>query len=340
MIEAGLKDLATGSIASYCSVSPEQVGSLSVEAIHDADRRIYRLVPSLPGSAFVLKVRGASAEKPDDLSENASIVEYERIKAAYAIVRKSSGAITMPVPVAVYPGYQAILTTWCGGQELRRSYYRQAWRWPAASAELRTCFRKCGEWLGRFHDLSRRTVATVPAMENRLRHLDRMIDEIGSSGRGRLGPAKLEHLRTVIRTGLTRPEHTLFGRLHGNYTLRNILVSDAGAVPVDFEDSREDTIFMDTGQLVADVLLSSYRLYIMPGFRQRLAREFIAAYGRHVPIDVEQVGSFALYHVLAAYYEILTREERRKRPSLLASHQARIFEGLLTRPAQVVEKYI
>src|SRR5690606_22708484 len=215
-------------------------------------------------------------------------------------------------------------TTRCDGKQLRRLYYRRAWRWPTALGELRISSRKCGEWLGRFHNGSRRAVETALAMENRLRHLDRMISEIDASGSGSLAPADLERLQAIIRRGVCEPERTWFGRVHGNYTLRNILVSNAGVVPVDFEDSREEAIQMDTGQFIADILLSAYRPYIRDSLRQSLTAEFVSSYTQHVPVDVGQVKCFALYHVLAAYYEILARKTRQGRPSLLALHQERV----------------
>lgn len=339
MIDAGLKEWAIRSIADHCKVSPEQVGHLSVEQIHSADRRIYRLVPSLVDRAFVLKVRSNAAQKEADLDEHAAELEYQRLEEAYAIARNCGGTISMPVPVAIDPGRQAILTTWCSGKELRRLYYRVAWRWPAALSRLQGPFRQCGDWLGTFHNGSRRTVATAWAMEHRLRHLDRMITEIITSGHHSLSSIALERLRTIIGDGLTRSAETCFGRLHGNFTLRNILVSDGGVSPVDFEDSRDDALCMDAGQLVADLMLSAYRPYIRSGLRCRLARVFMAAYRQHVSVDIGQVRSFALYHVLAAYYEILARTAQQGKLSMLSAHQVRVFGSLLSRPAQAVELY-
>src|SRR5690606_23663607 len=115
----------------------------------------------------------------------------------------------------------------------------------------------------RFHNASRQRASDEEAMRTRLDHVDRMLDFISGSPRNLLAAPDLARVRQTIASLLTGTSGAAFGLLHGNFSLRNILVSSAGVSPVDFEDSREGTTDMDTGQFVADLVLSAYR----PGMR-------------------------------------------------------------------------
>jgi Ser/Thr protein kinase RdoA (MazF antagonist) len=335
-MDAGLKVLVCRSIAEYCSVSPDSIVNLAVEKVYDADRQIFRLTPERRTERFALKLRGPRVSKQTDANDGATADEFARVQTAYAAVRQAGGTIQMPVPVGLFPEYRAILTTWCDGRGLRRSYYANAWRWPLSSDELRSQFRLSGAWLGEFHNASRYTADSTDVFATRLRHVERMIGEISASPRNALTIACLGRVYAAIRERLLASEEVELGLLHGNFTLRNILVSPHAAAPVDFEDSREDAISMDTGQLIADIILSAYRPLTRESARREVAAEFVRAYGEHVPLDYDRVAAYAIYHILAAYYEVTSRVDRNRVSSMVAARQTRVFADMLSDPDSAV----
>jgi hypothetical protein len=336
-MDSGLMELVRESIASYCNVSVNQLENLRVEKVYDADRQIFRLTPEVGPEIFALKIRGPSAEKQADLDDCATENEYKKIERAYSVVEKAGGGIDMPAPVGFFSSHRAILTTWCDGRELRSLFYRNAWRWPFSAGELRNQFRHCGVWLGQFHNVSRHFVSSAESTQNRLNHLERMLGEVSHSPRNLLSANDLLCLGAVIRDRLLMSDCTEYGLLHGNFTLRNILVSQNRAVPVDFEDSREDSIYMDVGQFLADTMLSAYRPFTWVIARRSVTAAFIGAYGKYVPVDAEQIKGYVSYHLLATYYEVVGRNVHDRKGLLIASHQAKVFAKMLCEP---VEKWL
>lgn len=328
-MDPGLRDLVCRSIADFCDLPQPDAGSLLAEPVYEADRQIYR-VQLMPGSrSFALKVRGGAAQKEADLSDQATADEYRKMKAAWSVAAQAPDVPAMPVPVAFFADHRAILTTWCEGVELRRRYYRRAWSWPVFAGGLRSHFRSCGSWLGRFHAASGKTGPSANAIDNRLRHVERILDQVARSPRNLLGASQLETVRREIAARLQASDEIETGLLHGNFTLRNLLVSDTGAVPVDFEDSRTDAVHMDTGQFVADVLSSAYRPLIRAHPRHQLIDEFLAGYADRGALDKERVSGFALYHVLATYYEVLGRSPNGAIGHVLAGRQLAVYSRML-----------
>jgi Ser/Thr protein kinase RdoA (MazF antagonist) len=335
-MDASLRRLVCEAIETFCNLSHGAAEPLSIHKAYDADRQIYRLVAGSGAGTFALKVRGAEVIKQSDLSDDAAEAEFRQLEKAHATAAKSGIAASMPVPVALFRDYRAILTTWCEGRQLRRIYYANAWRWPLAAAELRSHFRHCGTWLGLFHNASRASCNAEELSGPRMGHVSRMLDQIPASPRNRLSLRELDAIRSAIRGGLDASARVERGLLHGNFTLRNILVSTHGIAPVDFEDSREDAVALDTGQFVADVILSGYRPFMWSAARRLVATEFLAAYREYVPLAPDHVGACVLYHMLAAYYEVVLRNAGSQSATLMANHQARAFAHMLRQPAQTV----
>lgn len=335
-MDPGLRALVSRSIADFCNSSQRDASCLLAEPVYAADRRIYR-VQLTPGNRyFALKVRGGAVHKESDLADQATADEYRKMEAAWSMAARAPDVPAMPVPVAFFADHRAILTTWCEGVELRRRYYRRVWSWPVFAEQLRAYFRSCGAWLGRFHAASRKIEAPGSTVDNRLRHVDRILDQVARSPRNLLGSDQMETIRREIAARLRASGEISTGLLHGNFTLRNLLVSPAGAVPVDFEDSRTDAVHMDTGQFVADVLLSAYRPLIRQHPRRQLIGEFLDGYADHGELDEERISGFALYHVLATYYEVLGRVPSGAVGRMLARRQlavySRILESMVRQP--------
>lgn len=340
MIDPQLEDLVRRNIARFDEVPVSRIGKLLAEQVYSADRKIYRISVEHRAAVYALKVRGVTGQKQSDLSNDATDDEYRRMERAYSLAARAGLATAMPIPLACFTEHRAILTTWCSGSELRRKYYRQAWRWPLFRSTLPANFRDSGTWLGRFHAASKAVGVSGDVIENRLNHVDRMLDEISRSPGNRLSRKRLDVLRDDLSARLAPSRKIETGYLHGNFTLRNILVSPAGAVLVDFEDSREDAIHMDTGQIIADVLLSAYRPFIRSGVRRRLIADFLSAYGEVGTLDPGRIRGFAAYHILATYYETLGRDVRGAKEKILAARQALTFSRLLSSLSREVDRHV
>ena len=332
-MDSRLQERVRRHIAAYCGVVPDRLGPLDVRLLHDADRQVYRLQPAASPIAFVLKTRSRGrALKEGDLDEHATDAEYDRLSEAWSAATRAEGTVTMPVPVASFPEHRAMLTTWCEGTELRRVYYAEAWKWPLSRRRLNGLFASCGDWLGRFHNATRRRKNAAWAAERRMYHVNRMIRQLADHPQNRLRENRLAELAESIRAGLLVSPDLDVALLHGNYTLRNVLVGANGAAAVDFEDTRTDAAALDAGQLVADIALSAYRPFIREGTRRELAASFLRAYGRHMTLEPERLQACALYHLLSAYYEVTLRTRRNLGSSLLAARQLDVFSRLLRRP--------
>lgn len=331
-MDAKLLGLVQESIARFVGSPVGTIGKLSTQKIYDADRSIFRVRAENCPTIFALKVRKVQAEKEGDLSDSASESEFRKIEAAFAVIRNTSFAADMPVPVELYPDHRAILTTWCPGTELRRLFYRGAKPWSKPSEDLVSHFDCCGKWLAAFHDGSRRDTALAETTEVRLRHLDRMLAQLADNPRNRLGDPRLEKVKVFIGQSLLNCDRVDVGLVHGNFTLRNILCSSGRAVPVDFEDGRRDAISMDVGQFVADVALSAYRPRIGSSACTGAIAAFLAAYRAHVPISQERLEGSFLYHILATYYEVVGRNPSAIPARLISSRQRTVYSQMLSAP--------
>lgn len=286
--------------------------------------------------AFALKVRKERGVKEGDQAASAAESEFRKIEAAFTILRGTSIAADMPVPVALYADHKAMLTTWCEGVELRRLFYRGAWRWPVRSDDLRACFRHCGSWLGAFHDGSRTGADASQTSIRRLGHVDRMLAQIADNSSD-LGDNDLDRVRSVIAASISSSDRIDVGLLHGNFTLRNILCTPDRAIPVDFEDSRQDAISMDVGQFVADIALSAYRPGIGAAARKGAITAFLGGYRGFLQVSRERLAGMLLYHVLATYYEVVGRNVSGPAARLVSMRQLSVYAQMLRAPEATCE---
>lgn len=335
-----LLNLAQQSIARFVGRSVDRLGALATSKVYDEDRSIFLLRADNCATAFALKVRKVQAVKEGDRSDAATASEFGKIEAAFAIIKDTSVAADMPVPVALFGEHRAMLTTWCPGTELRRLFYRGALPWPMRSTDLLTSFRHCGRWLAAFHRGSRTRTDTTNTSRSRLQHVDRMIAQIADNPRNRLGQHELEGVKSVISHSLLGCSGTDVGLLHGNFTLRNVLYSPGRAIPVDFEDSRRDALSMDVGQFIADIALSAYRPLISERARKSAVAEFLGAYAEGSAVAKEQISGSLLYHILATYYEIVGRNTSGLAAQLVSTRQRYVYAKMLSEPEQICENLL
>lgn len=334
-MDSQLADLALEAIARFDGIPVDRLGSLSATKVYDADRSIFLLRAENCSTSFALKVRTAQGVKEGDLADSATESEFRKIEAAFAILRTTSVAADMPVPVALFAEHRALLTTWCDGTELRHLFYSGAWRWPIGDEDMRAHFRRCGTWLGAFHDGSRTDADASETSRIRLCHVDRMLAQLSDNSGNKLSDSALDNIRSAIHDSLFARDRVDVGLLHGNFTLRNILCVSGRAIPVDFEDSRQDAIAMDVGQFVADIALSSYRPAIGATARKEVVKAFLDGYRERLPTSRERLTGTFLYHVLATYYEIVGRKESGLVGRLVSVRQLSVYSKMLSAPERV-----
>ena len=324
-----------GCIAEHLSLTAIASDDVSFEKVYDADRSILRVLHFGTGSKYALKIRGSRTVKQEDRDLDASRNEFDLLKFAYAIAADSG--LSMPEPLGLYPEHSALLTTWCPGFELRRVFHRQLGRSP--NTRLLRHFENCGSWLGRFHHASCAPGSALEVANNRLANLNRMLDQVYENPRSRLPESTGNALRDYIEVGLDMKNGALTGRIHGNFTLRNVLVDEQRASPVDFEDSRNDAAAMDAGQFIADIALSAYR----PGrrsVRTAAAAAFLQGYASETDFSQNELRAYFCYHVVTAYYELLTRDNSGVLPRAVAWRQNRVYAAMLERHAETAALYV
>ncbi len=336
-MDGKLLNLAQESIAQFLATPIDRLGAFRALKVYDADRSIFLLRAENCSTAFALKVRKEQCVKEGDLSDSATESEFRKIEAAFAIIRNTSVAADMPVPVALFAEHRAMLTSWCPGTELRRLFYRRAWTWRMRSADLCAHFGRCGTWLAAFHNGSCRNSDAAETSRVRLRHVDRMVAQIADNPGNRLGDHELERVRSVISDSLLGCNRVDVGLLHGNFTLRNILCTPGRAIPVDFEDSRPDATSMDVGQFIADIALAAYRPTIGESALKGSAAAFLSAYRERLPISQERLSGSFLYHVLATYYEVINRDASALVAQILSTRQRYVYSQMLAAPERTCE---
>jgi len=309
----------------------ESRGDLKPIPIYTSDRTVYKIESSRSNESYALKVRPERAVKDEDKDDNASDREFRLLAEIRDRIDAVGLQIEYPKPIRCFPKQRAILTKWCDGQQLKQAFYNDIWRSPKRAPHLLTHFRNCGKWLGEFHSAMGTDHVAASFVETRLMHVERMIDEVRLSRSNLLSDEDLSLVHAKISGWLASPESARTGRIHGNFTLRNVLVSENGVAPVDFEDSRHDILLCDTGQLIADILAAAYRPFSRADLRLALIASFASGYECVQSIDRSVLSGFTLYHMLATYYEVVTRQTQNQITGLISSYQARTFAPILQR---------
>jgi tRNA A-37 threonylcarbamoyl transferase component Bud32 len=330
-MDATLWNLVQEYLAEYLGLASGNAAGLRTAEVYSSDRLIYKIESVDTGDAFALKVRPEKPLKAEDADADAAQREYRLLCTIREKIESASLPIDYPAPVHYFPDQRAILTRWCNGQELRRAFYRDIWRSPGSVPNLVRQFRDCGQWLAQFHRASSDKGEVTSFVAQRMMHADRMIAEIEANGRNTLPRHEIASIRNTIDALLHESKSSATGRIHGNFTLRNVLVSNRGAAPVDFEDSRFDILHCDTGQMIADIAVSAYRPLSRAELRRELTASFITGYQEFFDFEPDLVKGFALYHLLATYYESVSRRVASPFQRLVCRLQARSYARILRR---------
>jgi hypothetical protein len=204
------------------------------------------------------------------------------------------------------PQYPAIVMELLDEPSLRASLLGRA-RTRLAPPDLESTFANAGAWLQVFHALPAAT--SLGAVHGRrtdfLCFVERVTDFLSRHTRNRVFLSRvLETMSAAARAAL--PEVLPLGLCHGDYAMRNILVSDGGRVTVlDTRALFRTSIYRDVGCFLANLRCSHVPLIcqgavVQAGRIERYRAAFLHGY----------FGEAAVPHEAVRLYEVLSLLER------------------------------
>ena len=201
-------------------------------------------------------------------------------------------------------GTALLILTGCDGEDFSKYLNRVALSWPIHRTRIMHRFRLAGKWLADFHRPSALPDLSGQPLELRRTHLVRMLKAVAAKAGGKVpGDAVLARFDSLVSDLASVP----VALLHGNFALRNLLVSDQSVSAVDFEDSRRDCTYYDLGQLVAEVLVRGFFPTFTKSMIEDCRQNLIRGYAETTPIRNDVLEAFTGYHLIAFYYEHLHR---------------------------------
>jgi thiamine kinase-like enzyme len=300
---------------------PHENSSFSFEEIYSDDRTVFKITVHDDDRFYILKVRGENAIKEEDFTSDGVTKEFNQLKSAYDSFIQSPNNLHISKPLEIFKEENAMLMEGCHGQNFKDYYLRRIAIWPLFNGQLYKRLELCGNWLSTFHKNSSVSNKCADMKENRFHHLDRMLTAIEP----RFSELSINLDTQVIKKHYSylTPIHTPtnIGLLHGNYSFRNILITDDNIAAIDFEDSRTDCISYDIGQFISEIIIKGDFPLITNKLIHSQIREFLHAYNNNFPINAHEVSAYIGYHLVANLYEILSRKNANLPIRLIQRHR-------------------
>ena len=300
---------------------------LKFNKIYEKDRDIYKIENNINDNCEILKVRGEKAVKNEDFDSDATEDEYLRLRDAYEIVKDFPVGYSMSKPLDIFKEHKALLISGCRGKNLKGYYLRILPVLPIYYFGLNKRIERCGIWLAHFHKRSKKVGKYEKYIKNREKHLRRMVDGIKNSG---FVIESMKYKQIFYKIKETRKESCI-GLIHGNYTYRNIMVSDNEINLIDFEDSRYECIYYDVGQFVSEIISMAIYLNFLPEFIVRyfikkIKEIFIRSYESINELDYDEVASYCAYHLIHHIYEYSSRSNLKWHKKLIVNYRKKYFK--------------
>ena len=279
----------------YSTYTIDPLDEPSIHCIYSDDREIYRI--TIGNKSFIYKTAGSSKKSFDEFE-----IEYFILKNIWSSV---SVKPNMPEPLLLLKG-RGFLMTECSGEVMKELYYRSISPFNS-KAKLKTAIEMSAIWLSDFHCVETKDDDYHAYYINRLTHLKRMIEVIESFNVNVSLTEKFAEI-TKMFIDTESSKAGFICRLHGNFSLRNILAGTDSVSLIDFEDSKIDTIYYDLGMFISELLNKSIYIFNMP-LNKRLIKIFIKEYSKSKLIDNQLLRVYVLYHLVWSYYEVVQRKK-------------------------------
>ena len=302
MLDQEIKDWIAASASSSPSIGRVNPEDLRFTLIHAADRSVYRI--DLPDSErfLVLKIWKTDS-LGNQLKKTSSSIsgEFEKTQLAFqtwSAEYEDSSSITEPL--AVSEERSALLLTGCPGDDFSKYLNKRLLIWPVARSAISRRFTGAGNWLGRFHAASQHMENTVEFLDIRRSHLVRMLGDLYDVAEG----SSLENkVLAKFDRRVSELDALPVALIHGNYALRNLLVTDSTVSAIDFEESRQECSLYDVGQFFAEILVRGFVPTLSRRSIDQSISDFLAGYSEKLEVDTSLLDAYVGYHLVAFYHE-------------------------------------
>lgn len=255
------------------------------------DSEVYEVAGG-EGAELVLKLHRPS------WAEDASAVcagerharnEYEALCFLSGGSSPGAPALAVPRPISLNPDHAALLMEKCAGEKLTR-VMRWTWLRPGARARLPHLFRSCGQWLSKFHEVTRQPGDVRPVLERVEREFFADLKACRVLGLDpNLAAAAAQHFDEG-KSSAFAAQTGLVGR-HCDFAPYNILVDESRVTVIDFEGFQQGLPFDDLCYFLSMVKATpSY--HIGRASLGHLCSEFLHGYQQHGPLDRDSLRFF------------------------------------------------
>lgn len=307
MLDQETRDWIAATASSSSSIGRIGPDDLRCTLIHAADRSVYRIDLPDPERFLVLKIWKTDS-LGNQLKKTSSSIrdEFEKTQLAFqtwSAEYEDNSSITEPL--AVSEERSALLLTGCPGDDFSKYLNKRLLIWPIARSAISRRFTGAGNWLGRFHAASQRIESDVDYLDIRRSHLVRMLGDLQEVATGSSLEKKVlvKFDRRVDKLGALP-----VALIHGNYALRNLLVSDSTVSAIDFEESRRECSLYDVGQFLAEILVRGFVPTLSRRLIEQSVSDFLAGYSERLEIDTNLLDAYVGYHLVAFYFEHASRQ--------------------------------
>ncbi len=306
-----------------------QSASLSYRIIYDDDRRIYKIKVAQHSDFFVLKVRGLKVVKQQDHDIDDLIKEFELLKCAWTSAKKLPNSFGMSKPIKLWKDEKAMLLSGCQGSNFNDWFNQHIFKWAFSSGELTSSLKRCGQWLGHYHQLASKIEPLDGQFSNRSKNLKRMIEFLKANQRHKLSIDRLSRLEKMILELFSLENEGAIAQVHGNFAFRNILHNQEQINLVDFEDAHREHVAFDTGQFLAEIYFKSQ----FPWLRHKkkaMANAFMNGYQAVFPNQAPICNAYFGYHLIVHLYEHCSRKSPKGLSGFVLGYRIGYLSKLLT----------
>lgn len=259
-------------------LSPPQSGSRKCD--------IYIVTNTSAAQKLALKVY-----REDAVSEQAPGLQFRALDR----LQKAEPRIAAPAVFSFSAEHRAILMEWIDAETIQKVL----WRWTLLPAKRQEAVKKTGKWLRRFHEVSHIAMQPIDG--------EKLAQKLATQLSKHKHTPHFEAIQHCIKkfeaaaqaTGPDVP-HAL---LHGDFTIRNVLMQDEAPIGVDIWGARMGPVFEDAARFITYTAVNSpFSLSAAPWHPDGvLSQSFAAGYGKDL-LDVRSRS-----WILVLWYQFIRR---------------------------------
>jgi len=243
--------------------------------------RVYRIRLRGDAKEIIVKVLKGPASQAQS--------QYDALQRVWPQFSERHADLCVPRPLDYFPKFNALVMEAAPGKKLERLILQTKWPIGKKGKKLSLVqgVRRAARWLRTFHELGRGGNSESMSDQLILQKVQRQLDQCQRI----LARELREGISKAVQAGLTAIDSKLetFTRLHGDFKIDNILVSDHKLTVIDFGTKASGIIYYDVASFCNSIDLIRFdprNCLISRRFLEELTEIFLSEYFAHKPWNI------------------------------------------------------